>query len=68
MQLCFGGTNSQQREKQKRKAEGKLHLKRQEMDKAKVRDRHSPCFASLFLTNSYIPDAVRRYSYLDGTV
>jgi len=36
--------DAQQWEKQKCKAEGKLHLKRQEMDKAKVHDHHSPCF------------------------
>ena len=37
---------------QKRNAEGKLHLKRQEMDKAKVRDHYYPYFASSFLKNS----------------
>jgi hypothetical protein len=39
-------TDAQQWVKQKRKAEGKsrLHLKKQEMDKAKVRDRQFPCF------------------------
>jgi hypothetical protein len=37
---------------QKRNAEGKWHLKRQEMDKAKVRDHYYPYFASSFLKNS----------------
>ena len=42
---------AKQQKKQKCKVEeGKLHAKRQEMDKAKVRDRHLPCRVLSFST------------------
>ena len=62
-------TEARQQKKQKRKAEeGKLHVKRQEMDKAKVSP--FPLFAFFLegqlLTSPQITDAVKRYSYLLG--
>jgi hypothetical protein len=48
------------------KTEGKLHLKKQNMDKAKVCDLHCPCCILLFLTGFWIADIVRRYSYRLG--